>query len=103
MFQRYPIQKFHREEGIIVFPSNLINRAYIGVIESGSGARLAAEAFQSLSVLRYIIGKKFKRDKAAERGVFGLVNHAHTAATELLDDAIVRDGSSDHLWRILRW
>ena len=28
--------------------------------------------------------------------------HLHTAATELLDDAIVRDGSSDHLWRILR-
>ena len=47
-------------------------------------------------MLRDIVGKKFKRDKSAEGDVFGLVNHAHAAATEFLDDAVVRDSTPDH-------
>src|SRR5450759_89693 len=33
-----------------------------------------------------------------EPGVFRLVHHTHSTPTELLDDAVVRDGSPDH-WR----
>ncbi len=29
-------------------------------------------------------------------GVFGLVHHAHAAATQLLDDAVVQDGLANH-------
>ena len=47
-------------------------------------------------MLRDIVGKKFKRDKSAEGDVFGLINYAHAAATELLDDAVVRDSTPDH-------
>jgi hypothetical protein len=28
--------------------------------------------------------------------VFSFVNHAHPAATEFFDNAVVRDGSTDH-------
>ena len=31
-----------------------------------------------------------------QTGVFGLVNHAHAAAAQLADNAIVRDGRVDH-------
>ncbi len=31
-----------------------------------------------------------------ELGVLGLVHHAHATATELLDDAVVRDGLANH-------
>jgi hypothetical protein len=34
----------------------------------------------------------------ASRRVFGLVNHAHPAAAELLDDAVMRNGLTDHGW-----
>ena len=37
-----------------------------------------------------------------ESSVFGLVDHAHPTAAELLDDAVVRDGLADHWSRILR-
>jgi hypothetical protein len=31
-----------------------------------------------------------------EAGVFGLVDHPHTTATQLLDDLIMRDGPANH-------
>ena len=34
-----------------------------------------------------------------ESGVFSLIHHTHTAATELLNDAVVRDGLADHSWK----
>jgi hypothetical protein len=33
---------------------------------------------------------------AAQLEVFGLVHHTHTAAPELLQDAILGDGFADH-------
>ena len=35
--------------------------------------------------------------KATEFDVFGFVDDSHTAAAELLDDPVVRDGLTDHL------
>src|SRR5208282_3152999 len=32
----------------------------------------------------------------------GLIDNTHAPTTELLDDAVVRDGLADHSWRILR-
>jgi hypothetical protein len=71
------------------------------MVEGGGGARLAAKTLQGLHVLGYIVGKKLESDKATERSVFGFVDHAHPAAAELFDDAVMRKGASDHLGRIL--
>src|ERR1039458_8957744 len=49
-----------------------------------------------------VIGQKLQSDKAVEGAVFGLVYDAHTAATELLYDAVVRDSLADHQGQILR-
>jgi hypothetical protein len=45
----------------------------------------------------HVIGEKLERDKAAKLGVFGLVDHTHPTTAQLLNDAVVRDGSTDHL------
>jgi hypothetical protein len=71
--------------------ADFVNGADIGMVESGSGTGFATETFQRLWVLRYIVGEKFKRDKATERGVLGLVDDAHASAAEFLDDAVMRD------------
>ncbi len=44
----------------------------------------------------YILWQKLERDETAETGVLRLINNSHPAATELLDDAVVRDGLADH-------
>ena len=53
--------------------------------------------------MRDIFGKKLERDKPTERRVFGLVNYTHPAATELLDDAVVRNGLADHGDAAMLW
>ena len=64
------------------------------MVQSGGGARFTLKAFQSLAVLGKMFGEKLQGDKAAELDVFGLINHTHPAATQLLEDAVVRDGSA---------
>jgi hypothetical protein len=42
----------------------------------------------------------FERHKAAELYILSLVDDAHPPAAQLLDDAVVRDGLTDHVWPI---
>ena len=45
------------------------------------------------------LGAKILGRQIDQIGVLGLIHHAHPAATELLDDAIVRDSLIDHARR----
>ena len=62
----------------------------------------ALEAGERLRVFGYIVGEKLESDKAAEFYVLSLVDDAHPATTEPLNDAVVRDGLVDHRKRRLR-
>ena len=101
-FRVCALEKFHGDVRLLVTLADLVNRANVGVVESGSGSRFPSESLQGLGVLRQLIGQEFQRDEAAKLGVLGLIDHAHSAATELLHDAIVRDGLADHWERMLR-
>jgi hypothetical protein len=54
------------------------------------------KAGEDFSVPGYIIRKKLKGDKATEFEILSLVHHAHASTTELLGDAVVRDGLTNH-------
>ena len=75
---------------------DLIDRADVGMIEGGGGAGLALEAVDGLGIAGELRRKKFEGYEAAKFGVFSLVHHSHAAATELVDNAVVRDGPADH-------
>src|SRR5437667_345235 len=51
---------------------------------------------QGLAILGHAFRQELKGDKAVQPRVFGLVDNTHAAATELLDDAVVRDGLANH-------
>jgi hypothetical protein len=70
--------------------------ADIGVVQGGRCFSLAPETLQSLAVLSYVFGQELESDEAVQARVFGLVHDTHPAATELLDDAVVRDGLANH-------
>src|SRR5713101_8449605 len=101
MFQGLPIEIFHYDEGPARLLVNLVDGADIGMIEGRSRAGFPAEAFQRLMVLGYVVRKEFQRDKAAQLGVLRLVDHTHTTAAELFNDAVVRDGLADHVWPVI--
>src|SRR5262249_30589802 len=68
----------------------------MGMVQSGGGARFALKTLQSLAVLGKMFRQKLQGDEAAELGVLGLINHPHPAATQLLEDAVMRNGSAYH-------
>ena len=76
--------------------ADFVDGADVGMIQGRGGASFAAETFQGLRVSRNIVRQEFESDEAAKFGVLGLVDHTHAAATEFLDDAVVRDGLADH-------
>ena len=62
--------------------------------------RLAAvrrlAAVEGLRVFGYLVGQELEGNKPTELDVLGLVDNTHTTATQLLDDAVVRNGLADH-------
>ena len=71
----------------------------LGWFSAEAACAFALEAGQSLWVFGYFVGQELQGDKAVQLYVLGLVDHAHAAAAQLLDDAVVRDGLADHLLR----
>jgi hypothetical protein len=94
--QRLPFQQFHGNEGPAFVFADVVDRADVGVIQCGRGLRLALKTTEGLGITGYLVGQELEGDEPVEPGVFGLVNHTHTAAAQLLDDAVMRDGLADH-------
>jgi hypothetical protein len=70
-------------------PPNLVNGTDIGVVQSRRRTGLTAEAFKRLRIACQFLRKKLQRYKAAEMGIFGLVDHTHPSASKPFGDPIV--------------
>ena len=57
----------------------------------------ALKAAEGLGVASNVFGKKFQGDEAMETGIFRLVDHAHAAATEPFDDAVMGNRLTDEV------
>src|SRR5207253_3163435 len=86
----------HGNESLTIFLTDVVNRANILMIQSRRRLRLALEAGQCLRVSGDFFGQKLEGNEAMQPRVLGFIHHTHTAAPELLDDAVVRDGLADH-------
>ena len=88
------LEKFHGDEGTAFEFADVVNGADVRVIEGGSGAGFAAEAFDGLRITGDVVGEKFQGDVAAEAVVFGFVDDAHSAATQFFQDGVVGNGAT---------
>ena len=98
LFSVSPFQVFHHDERLAFVLRDFVDGADVGMVQRRRRPRLSAEAFQGLRVFGHRFRQELQSDHAAEFEVLGLVDHTHPAATELLDDAVVRDGLPEH-WR----
>src|SRR5262245_8514545 len=73
-----------------------MNRADMGIAESGCGASFALKTLQGLPIAGKFVGQEFQGDKSAQAGVFRFVHDAHAAGADLLQNTIMRN----HLARI---
>ena len=102
MLQGVAIEKFHGDEGLAVLVVYFVNGADVGMIQGRGGFGFALEAGEGLRIFGDFVGEEFQGDEAAELYVLGFVDNAHASAAEFLDDAVVRDGLSEHRWMIWR-
>ena len=65
------------------------------MVQRGGSPSFPAESFERLRILGDIAGEEFQRNEATEVRILSFVDHAHSAATEFLDDAIVRNCPTD--------
>src|SRR5208337_1258240 len=101
LLQRLPVQKLHGDEGLPLSLPDLMNRADIGMVQCGRGLRFSLEASQCLRVSGDLVRQKLQGNKTMEGYVLSLIDHAHPATAQLLNDAVVRDSLADHLAEIL--
>ena len=73
-------QVLHHDERLAVVAADFVNGADIGMVQSRGSARLAAQAGQCGRVSGDFVGQELQSHKAAQGGVFGLVDNAHSAA-----------------------
>src|SRR3984893_17150230 len=97
MLQRHAVQKLHDQERMAVLLPDLIDRADVGMVQCRRSLSLSLKAGQCLRVLGYFIRQKLQGVKSVQGYVLGLVNDAHSAATKLLNDAVMRDGLANEL------
>ena len=67
------------------------------MIQCRGSLGFALEAAESLLIFGHFIGQELEGHKATEFDILGLIDDTHPAATQLLDDAIVRNGLADQL------
>src|SRR6266550_4488022 len=89
-------QQLHSDEGSLLTFVDFINRADVGMVESGCRTGLATKTFQGLRIVSYVIRQELQSHESAEARVLGLIDNTNTAAAELLNDAVVRDDLADH-------
>ena len=62
------------------------------MIQGRGRLRFPLESRERWRILRHFVRKELQRNKPFQSGIFGLIHHAHPAATKSLQDAVVRDG-----------
>ena len=96
VLQRVAVEIFHDDVLTLVGLANVVDGAYIGMIERRRGPRLAPESLQRLRVPRQFIGQELQGHAPAQPQIFSFVNHTHAATAQFLRNAVVRDGLPDH-------
>ena len=96
VLQRHAIQVLHDDERLVIFLSDFIDCADVGMIQRGSGLRFALKPSHRLGILGEFFGQELQCDEAVKRGVLCFVNHTHPATAEHLNHEIMRNGLADH-------
>ena len=84
-----PGTELHDVVVMAVVPPHAEDRDDIGVVQPRRGPRLPLETLHLLRVSESRIRQNLQRDASAQRFLLGLVDHAHAAAANLAEDAVV--------------
>src|SRR5215467_390417 len=69
MLQGGTVEVLHGDKGLLAVPADFIDGANVRVVQGGSRASLAAEAFERLRIIGEFLGQEFEGHGPAEFGV----------------------------------
>jgi hypothetical protein len=72
VFESDAVEEFHGDEGAAVLLTDVVNRANVGMIQSGCGLRLALETGECLRVSGDLLRQELQRNEAMQPRVLGL-------------------------------
>ena len=101
LLQRLALQTLHYHEGLAFVLPEVVDRAYIMMIEGGGGARLALEALQRFAVICNILGQELDCDGAIQASILSLIDDTHPPCAELFNNAVVRNRLADQVCETL--
>ena len=93
--ERLSLNKFHRQEMDAFRFLDGVNRHDVWVVQSCNGSRFSLEARQKFGIARHWGEQHFERHVAAQLGVRGPIDFAHTARTNRGSYLIVAEPASD--------
>src|SRR5437870_7133483 len=91
-----PLQELHDDKVLSLMLSDLVDGADVRMIQGRGSARFTLEPFEGLMVTGQLLRQKLQGDLTTQGQVFGIVDHAHAAATELFENAVMGDGLASH-------
>ena len=94
--ERAALEQLHHEKRQAVVLADVVHRADVRVIQRGRRARLALKSLGGDRILQQLRGEELDGDLASEAGVFGAIDHTHTALANLVDDSVMGDSLADH-------
>ena len=96
LIEALPFQQLHRDECFRFVLFDRVNGADAGMIQRRCRARFAQKALQRLRVAMRIFGQEFQGHAPPEFCVLGFIHHAHAAAAQFAEDAVMRNGFVEH-------
>ena len=100
LVQRLAGHKLHGNEigGVPFRPglADIVDGDDVRMVERGGGPGFQDEAPLALGIAHLCGRQKLERHEAVQARVAGFPDDTHSAAAQLLDDAVMRDGPADH-------
>ena len=90
ILQRHALHQFHRDERDALVLVDVVNRADIRMVQRRGSARLALKSLERSRVGRHAQRHKFQRHLPPQLRILSAIHHAHPAAADLFDDAVMR-------------
>jgi len=98
LINRLAGDELHHQEQFTGLLADFVDFADERVIERGGGRSFAAKAFARGGVRRQVCWQQFDRDLAAELGVLGAVDFAHSTGADLGDDYVGAELVARGVW-----
>jgi hypothetical protein len=94
--ERRPFQVLQDDEVAAILLADIVDGTDIRVVQPRGGAGFTLQPLDRLRIPGDLIGQQLDCDEPPEARVLGLVDDAHTAASERLEHEIMREPLADH-------